>query len=121
MTARTRRGGRRSTRRRCAPALSSIRFEPVTDLLEEVRVATRALSGLVAQASALWPKVSVALSATCDDVERRLAEKQLTAVVAGAESKRVLETALGRPLFEGRLPQRAAVFVRHADEPGFVA
>jgi hypothetical protein len=93
----------------------------VTDLLEEVRLETRALSSLVAQASALWPKVSAALAATCDDVERRLAGKQLTIVVAGAESKRVLEVGLGRPLFDGPLPERAAIFVRRAEEPGFVA
>jgi hypothetical protein len=91
----------------------------VSDLLEEVRGATNALSELALKDGVLWPRMSAALRATCEDVQRRLTSKELGILLVGpSDAKRVLvNTAVGEGLLrpEAREPL-GIVLVRHGDE-----
>jgi hypothetical protein len=91
----------------------------VSDLLEEVRGATAALAELARKDGVLWPRMSAALRATCDDVRRRLTSKELGILLVGpSDAKRVLvNTAVGEVVLrcEAREPA-GVVLVRHGDE-----
>lgn len=91
------------------------------DLLEEVRAATSALAELATDDSTFLPRMSTALRATCDDVDRRLSSKELAILVVGPTdptSKRVLiNVAMGEALLapNAREPM-AVVRMRHGPE-----
>lgn len=93
------------------------------DLLEEVRAATRTLSELGREDGGLLPRMSAALRATCDDVDRRLTSRELAILVVGPADggKRVLiNTAIGAELLPVAAPEPAAVVrVRHGEPPSY--
>lgn len=86
----------------------------MTEPLEEVRRAAHTLSGLVDRTGALWPKVSVALRATCEDVERRLAREEVVIPVLGttAQKRALFDAICDEPLFGGSADAPAAIVVR---------
>jgi hypothetical protein len=93
----------------------------MTDLLEDVREATAELAELAQKDGVLWPRMAVALRATCSDVTRRLTSKELAVLVMGDGGKRILvNTAVGEILLrpEAREPA-AVVLVRSGDAVGY--
>jgi hypothetical protein len=89
----------------------------VSDLSEEVRRAARAVPNLGDRTGTLWPKVSAALRATCDDVERRLAsDATWVLIVGGRDARRAfLDAVLGEDAFaraDGESPE-LLLTIRH--------
>lgn len=88
----------------------------MVDVLDEVRRETTALALLVDRAGAVWPKVSAALRATCDDVEHRVTRVGVVVLLVGTSgAKRRFVNALLReellPLTfaEGDAPVRITI------------
>lgn len=98
-------------------------LETMGDLLEEVRAATRVLSELGREDGGLLPRMSAALRATCDDVDRRLTSRELAILVVGPADggKRILiNTAIGEEILRVAAPEPAAVVrVRHGEPPQY--
>jgi len=97
-------------------AISSLGSIPLVDVLDEVRRETTALALLVDRAGAVWPKVSAALRATCDDVEHRVTRVGVVVFLVGtsAAKRRFVNALLREDVFpvafgEGDAPVRITV------------
>lgn len=107
------------------PIAEGAPFGAVGAAPEEVRRAAHMLLGLVDRTSALWPKVSIALKATCEDVERRLARDEVVIPVLGttAQKRALFDAICGERLFGANADAPAPVVVRlrRGEALGYVA
>lgn len=95
----------------------------MADVLDEVRRGSSALALVVDQTSAVWPKVSAALRATCDDVEHRVTRVDNVVLLVGTSpaKRRFVNAVLKEDLLPASGGERVRLTIRRGNARGYMA